>query len=294
MMRKSLWATICTAIVALTSLTSCESEPVYAWAEESRIHEYVTWMDNVVCRQMVDNLDFLFQASAYRDSLLCGGNTEAVVKRQFSNPHLKPPRVNEAGEICWFEATAEHFITHNGISLEEDGSVWTAFGKMARGWDAYEQPAEEYCQWTVSRENGVYTLSGGMIHNGLFNEFFTMSNFLDLSFTTSIAEVLITTDFDNNVQEIKQTLRYRFEGDLMAVAAGREDADRLQRPDAVISLSGVAGHNTKEYINGIPVFGSMPYFSNGILSATLANGKATSWRIVIDYAQGGYNYQPLE
>ena len=290
MIKKSFFTAAC---ITLITLTSCESEMAYEWEEESRINEYVTWIDNVVCRQMVDNLDFLFQASAYRDSLLCGGDTEAVIKRQFSNPHLQPPQFNEAGEICGFKTAAEHYISHNGISLEEDGSVWVVLGKMARTWDAYEQPTEEYCQWRVSRENGTYTLSGGMIHNGVFQEFFTMSNFLGLTFTTSTAEVLVTTDFDNNIQEVKQTLRYCFDGDLMAIAAGWEDYDRLQRPDAMISLSGVTGHNAKEYIDGIPVFGAR-YFDEGILTATLANGKATSWRIVIDYAQCAYNYQAIE
>ena len=289
-MKKSFFAVVSLVLVALTS---CESEMVYEWDEKSRISEYVNWIDGVVCRQMVDNLDFLFQASAYRDSLLCGGDTEAVIKRQFSNPNLMPPQFNEVGEISGFKTTAEHFISHNGISLEEDGSVWVALGKMQRSWEAYEQPAEEYCQWSVRRENGVYTLTGGMIHNGVYQEFFTMSNFLGLNFTTSITEVLVTTDFDNNRQEVKQTLRYHFNGDLMAVAAGWEDYDRLQRPDAMITLEGVAGHNAKEYIEGTPVFGA-PYFTEGALSATLANGKATSWRIVIDYTQGGYNYVALE
>lgn len=279
------------AAVCLSMLCSCETENSYEWDENSRINEYVSWIDNTICRQMVDNLDFMFQTSAYRDSLLCGGDVNDVIKRQFSNPHLKPPKVNELGEICWFEYAAEHYITHNGISLDEDGSQWIAYGKMQRFWDAYQQPTEEYCQWAVSRENGVYTLSGGMIHNGNQNEFFTMSNFLDLKFTTSIAEVLVTTDFDNNVQETKETLRYRFDGDIMAVGAGRIDYDRQPRPDVVMTLDGVTGHNAKEYINGIPVFGA-PYFNEGELNATLSNGD-TSWRIVIDYTQGGFNYSEL-
>ncbi len=288
-MKKHFLRIVCGAMVALSTLTSCESESEYIWDEESRISEYVNWIDGVICRQMVDNLDFLFQASAYRDSLLCGGDTEAVIKRQFSNPHLKPPKVNELGEICWFETTAEHYITHNGISLEEDGAVWVVYGRMERHWEATQQPAEEYCQWAVSRENGTYTLSGGMIHNGTFQEFFTMSNFLELGFTTSIAEVMVTTDFDNNIQEIKQTLRYCFDGVLMAVGAGWDDWDKEPRPDVSILLEGVTGHNTKEYINGIPVFGSAPYFNEGTLSAVFSN----DWKVVIDYTLGGYNHTKL-
>ena len=279
------------AVFGSLLIIGCETEPEYTWDDKSRINEYVNWIDGTICRQAVDNLDFMFQASAYRDSLICGGDTEAVIKRQFSNPHLEPPKVNELGEICWFRTAAEHYITHNGISLDEDGSQWIAYGKMQRSWDAHQQPAEEYCEWAVSRENGVYTLSGGMIHNGTFNEFFTMSNFLDLKFTTSIAEVIVTTDFDNNIQETKQTLRYSFDGDIMAVAAGCIDYDRLPRPDVIMTLDGVTGHNAKEYIDGIPVFGA-PYFDEGTTTATLSNGSA-SWRIVIDYGQGGFNYKKL-
>ena len=102
----------------------CEAEMGYVWDENTRINEYVSWIDDTICRQAIGNLDFLFHASAYRDSLHCGGDTEAVIKRQFSNPS----KVNEAGEICWFEYAAEHYITHNGISLDEDGAVWVAYG----------------------------------------------------------------------------------------------------------------------------------------------------------------------
>lgn len=279
-------------LVSTIFIIGCETETEYVWDENSRINDYVHWIDDTICRRMVDNLDFMFQASAYRDSLLCGGDIYAVVERQFSNPHLKPPMVNELGEICWFQFGAEHYIQHNGISLDEDGSVWIAYGKMQRLWeDTYQQPTEEYCQWTVSRKNGVYTLSGGMIHNGLWDEYFTMSNFLDLKFTTSIAEVIVTTGLDNPIQKTKQTLRYCFDGDIVAVGAGKIDYDRQPRPDVSMTLDGVTGHNAKEYINGIPVFGP-PYFNEGELNAKLSNGN-TSWSIVIDYSLGGFNYKKL-
>ena len=284
---KTILALVCTIFVI-----SCETETEYIWDEKSRINEYVSWIDNTICRQMVDNLDFMFQASAYRDSLLCGGDISAVVERQFSNPHLRPPMVNELGEICWFHSVGEHYIRHNGISLDEDGSVWIAYGKMQRLWgDKYQQPTEEYCQWTVSRKNGVYTLSGGMIHNGLWNEYFTMSNFLDLKFTTSIAEVIVITGLENTIQKTKQTLRYCFDGDIVAVGAGKIDDDRQPRPDVSMTLDGVTGHNAKEYIDGIPIYGA-PYFDKGELNATLSNGN-TSWSIVIDYSLGGFNYGKL-
>lgn len=275
---------------------SCEAELVYEWDEKSRINEYVTWIDNNICRQMVDQLDFLFQASAYRDSLLVGGDTDVVLRRQFSNPHFKPVTFNAQGEIATYQCVMDEVeIVHNGISLDQDGAVWKAYGRMDRFWtEVHQQPATEYCQFTVSRENGRYTLSGGMIHNGSFQEFFTMSNFNNLHFTTSIAEVQICTDFDNDIHEIKQTLRYCFDGEMMAVCAGRIDYDRQPRPDVYLALDGLTGHNSKEYIDGIPVFGA-PYFNAGRTVATLTNGvNDIIWKIAIDYSQGGFNYEKIE
>ena len=280
------------AVASMLCFVGCSEEVEYVWDEKSRINEYSNWIDDTICRNIVDNLDFMFQASAYRDSLRNGGDVNAVVERQFSNPHLRPPMVNELGEICWFESNAEHYILHNGVSLDEDGALWRAYGRMDRFWeDVYQQPLVEYCEWFVSRENGVYTLSGGMIHNGLWNKFFTMSNFVNLNFTTSIAEVDMWTDGENPVHKKKQTLRYCFNGDVYAVAAGKVDHDMLPRPDVYINLDGVTGHNAKEYIGGIPVFG-VPYFDEGITTAALSNG-ANSWRIVIDYAQGVVDYMKL-
>lgn len=276
---------------------SCETETVYEWDEQSRINEYVKWIDNHICRQIVDQLDFVFQASAYRDSLLVGGDTDVVLRRQFSNPNFKPITFNESGEIATYQCVMDEVeIIHNGISLDQDGAVWKAYGRMDRFWteEVHQQPTTEYCQFTISREKGQYTLSGGMIHNGLFQEFFTMSNFTNLHFTTSIAEVQICIDFDNNIHETKQTLRYRFDGEMMAVGAGQIDYDNQPRPDVYLSFDGVTGHNGKEYIEGQPVFGT-PYFYEGRTVAALSNGlNNTIWKILIDYSKGGYDYDKIE
>ena len=280
------------AVIGVLSFVGCSDEVEHIWDEESRINEYTNWIDGTICRNVVDNLDFMFQTSAYRDSLRNGGDVNAVIERQFSNPHLRPPMVNELGEICWFASNAEHYIQHNGVSLDEDGALWRAYGRMGRFWDGvYQQPLVEYCEWFVSRENGVYTLSGGMIHNGLWDKFFTMSNFVNLKFTTSIAEVDIWTYGENPVHKKKQTLRYCFNGDIYAVAAGKVDHDMLPRPDVYMILDDITGHNAKEYIGGIPVFGA-PYFDEGRTTATLSNG-TNSWRIVVDYTQGVVDYMKL-
>lgn len=118
-----------------------------------------------------------------------------------------------------------------------------------------------------------------------------MSNFVNLKFTTSIAEVDIWPDTANLIHKKKQTLRYCFNGDIYAVAAGATDHDKRPRPDIYILLDGVTGHNAKEYIDGIPVFGA-PYFDEGRTTATLSNG-TNSWRIVVDYTQGVVDYMKL-
>ena len=141
MMKKFL---ICA--LALIALADCETEPIYEWDEKSRINEYVTWIDNHICSQMVDQLDFVFQASAYRDSLLLGSGTDVVIKRQFSNRHFKPVTFNQLGEIASYQCVMDEVeIVHNGISLDQDGAVWKAYGRMDRFWlDVYQQPKTEY------------------------------------------------------------------------------------------------------------------------------------------------------
>ena len=284
-----------TLLVCSLILSSCSQEVTYNWDEKSRINTYSNWITGDICQDIVDNLDFLFQASAYRDTLRNGGDVQVVIDRQFSNPHFSSPKVNEDGEICWYqmgnENAAEFTITHNNISLDEDGALWVAHGRMKRFWNAYQQPSTEYCEWSVRRENGEYTLSGGMIHNGFKQQYFTMSNFYDIKFTTSVVEVPIWSATNGDGR--KQTLRYSFSGDLMAVAAGCTDPDKQPRHDAYIILNGVTGHNAKEYIDGIPVFGE-PYFNRGTLTAILKNGKSASWEIVIDYQRWTLDYKKIK
>lgn len=287
---------IYTLLVCSLILSSCNQEVIYEWDEKSRINTYSNWITGDICQVMVDNLDFLFQASAYRDTLRNGGDVQVVIDRQFSNPHYSSPKVNEDGEICWYqmgnENAAEYTITHNNISLDEDGALWVAHGRMKRSWNAYQQPSTEYCEWSVKRENGEYTLSGGMIHNGRWQEYFTMSNFYDINFTTSVVEVPISST--TNGAGIKQTLRYSFSGDLIAVAAGCTDPDNQPRHDAYITLDAVAGHNVKEYINSIPVFRGESYFNKGLLTAKLKNDTSTSWEIVIDYLNWEVYYNKIQ
>ena len=79
------------AVIGVLSFVGCSDEVEYIWDEESRINEYANWIDDTICRNVVDNLDFMFQTSAYRDSLRNGGDVNAVIERQFSNPHIAPP-----------------------------------------------------------------------------------------------------------------------------------------------------------------------------------------------------------
>ena len=44
-------------LVCTIFIIGCETETEYAWDENSRINEYVTWIDGTICCQTVD---FLF------------------------------------------------------------------------------------------------------------------------------------------------------------------------------------------------------------------------------------------
>ena len=80
---------IYTLLVCSLILSSCSQEVIYEWDEKSRINTYSNWITGDICQNMVDNLDFLFQASAYRDTLRNGGDVQVVIDRQFSNPHFQ-------------------------------------------------------------------------------------------------------------------------------------------------------------------------------------------------------------
>ena len=101
-------------LVSIIFFIGCETETEYIWNDENRISEYATWIDNTICRQTVDNLDFMFQASAYRDSLLCGGDVNAVIKRSSGSSH---------GE------TKKDVFTYEGLEVDFSARIVTIDGK---------------------------------------------------------------------------------------------------------------------------------------------------------------------
>lgn len=281
---KAKLSNIFSMLITLLLFVGCNSdkeEPKQEWPDKTTIKAYISWMD-AVNSNIVDNLDFMFQASAYRDSLKCGGDAEYVLRNFFSNPNIAPPQFDENGEICSWESSGEYNITHNGISLGEDGAEWIATGNMNRFWNPYQQPNIVQCQWKVSRQNGEYTLNGDMIYNGLWEEFFTMINMSNITFTTSFKSVTI---YNGNVAEKKQTLNYCFDGD---VEVEVEDIGN-NRPDVTMIFDGLTGYNSKWYVEGIPVFDGRSYFQGGKINATILDGQ-TPWSVLITYTTYGTSF----
>lgn len=247
-------------LLSLSLFVGCSKDatenPEKDTEKRERIERYASWIDNIVLRQMVDQLDYLFQASAYRDSLLYGGDTEVVIKRQFSNSSLLPPQFNENGEIYRWQSFGTHTITHNGISLEKDGSEWTVNSSIHN----FGGSGEIETQWSVSRKDGVYTLSGTIPHNGLYEFFITLNEMLDLQFTTAPVSVRMSPYGAG----VKRTLRYCFDGDIEITQK------KTPSTNMVVKLESLNGYNSKPYINGIPVF--LPnriYFTAGVINASV-------------------------
>ena len=295
-MRK-IWNFAMAAIVIVASaglFTACDKDdvgtdnPTEDVEKLKRAKEYGRWIDGVVGQQMIDQLDYLFQASAYRDSLRNGGDTEVVMKRQFSNPNMRPPQFDENGEIYYWQYVSENFITHNGISLDKDGAEWTVHSYMRRFWYAPSQPEQVDCQWTVSRNNGVYTLSGGMIHNGLWEEYFTLTEISDVKFTTG----LVSINMFPYGEGIKRTRRYCFDGNINITT----EKNKGSRPNTNINitLNSLNGYNSKPYNrDGEPVF--LPdrvYFTSGSFNASVYDGKEPL-HIVADFSKSEIKYLDL-
>ena len=278
-MRK-IWNFAMAAIVIVASaglLAACDKDDVgedipAEEIEKRRIEEYGKKIDFTIARQMVDKLDFLFQASAYRDSLLNGGDTEVVIKRQFSNKS-KWPRYSENGEICGWK---DFDITHNGISLDEDGAEWSVHASSRY------LPEGVKGEWTVSRKDGVYTLSGSMIHAEDIRYF---GSDLNVQFTTGRTVVLVHFD---NIIEPKTTLRYCFDGEINATIDNYY-ADQLDTK-INLKLDGLSGYDVKTYHNGIPVFGpEIIYFKSGVVTASVT-GEQPPLHFVVNFTPQGITF----
>lgn len=282
-------------VTSLGSFTACSKDdegndnPTEDIEKQKRIASYGDWINVTIGRRMVDQLDYLFQASAYRDSLLRGSDTEIVMKRQFSNCSFE---FDEKGEICWWYDGSENTITHNGISLYEDGAEWTVNSYKWRHWYAPNQPEEVETQWTVRRENGIYTLSGGMIHNGLWEELFTLTEISGLKFTIGrIAVKTMSFKNDTYVEDFKFTLRYCFDGDIdIELIENREDEPNA---NIKISLEKLSGYNAKEYFDGIPVYTEeLQYFKSGKIYVNVFDNQEPLHFVAI-FGKGTAKYSAL-
>ncbi len=283
---KKLWNFLMVAIMFVASagaFVACSKDDVgedipAEEIEKRRIESYGKTIDFTIARQMVDQLDFLFQASAYRDSLLNGGDTEVVIKRQFSK---KYPQYSENGEICgWiYYSNMLYNITHNGISLDEDGAEWSVHVS------SQYLPEGVKGEWTVSRKDGVYTLSGSMVHSEETGYF---DSDLNVQFTTGRTVVLVHFD---NVIEPKTTLRYCFDGEINATI----DSYYVGQPDTKINLKldGLSGYDVKTYHNGIPVFGpEVIYFKSGVVTASVT-GEQPPLHFVVNFTPRGIMFPKI-
>ena len=293
-MRK-IWNFAMAAIVIVASaglLAACDKDdvgtdnPTEDVEKLKRAKEYGRWIDNVIGQQMIDQLDYLFQASAYRDSLRNGGDTEVVMKRQFSNPNMRPPQFDENGEIYYWQYVSENFITHNGISLDKDGAEWTVHSHIHSF--VHDSSSSDAIDWTVSRNNGVYTLSGEMVHSSVGDYFITSSEILDVKFTTG----LVSINMFPYGEGIKRTLRYCFDGNI-EVTTGKNKGSR-PNTNISITLNSLNGYNSKPYNrDGEPVF--LPdrvYFTSGSFNASVYDSKEPL-HIVADFNKSEIKYLDL-
>ena len=289
---KTKLSNIFSMLVALLIFAGCntEEEPQPLWPDDSTIKSYISWMSatmggSIGCT-IVDNLDLLFQASAHRDSLRCGGDADAVLRQYFSNPNLMAPKFNEDGEICWWDYGSQCNITHNGISLSENGAEWIVEGTMDQYWEPGQHPNLATCRWKVSRKKGQYTLTGELIHNGLYENFLTMIKIPDVKFTTSIKETTIYfSSGGESSEETKRTVCYCFDGDIEVEV---EDTN-IYRPDVKMTFIGLTGYNPKLYFNGVPVFDVDPYFRSGKIVATIYD-EEKPWRMQVIFTPHGTSF----
>lgn len=265
----------------------CEKEPDDIGPDHTeRMKQLAEWLDSSVLRDVVDNLDYLFAVSAHRDSLLCGGDAEIVIRHHFSHPSLGLPVFNDDGEISMWRSGAINTVTHNGKSLNENGAEWIVTSTRNRIWISEQQPEKVESEWIVRRENDKYTLSGEMNHNGLYQEYFVLSDISEITFTTSIVRTTVMSDAYG--QEKKNTLYCCLDGDMDVRVIKRALEDHI-KPNLSVTLQKLEGYNGKIYVDGYPVFGGEEYFEGGRMNVLVLD-EDPSWSFTAGFSRYGKAY----
>lgn len=81
---------------------------------------------------MVDQFDFVFQASAYCDSLLLGSGTDVVIKRQFSTPNNKKPQEHPTTtcEVLLVYKSYHSYFSYNSYKSNKKYRDYMSFLKV--------------------------------------------------------------------------------------------------------------------------------------------------------------------
>ena len=101
--------------------------------------------------------------------------------------------------------------------------------------------------------------------------------------------VIVTVAIVNGVREERRHISYCFDGGI-ALNIIKDAAEvSSQKPYINLVLDGVAGRNTKNYVQGIPVFGREDYFNDGKVDVSVADVEAP-WKFIIYYTKYGARY----
>jgi len=265
--------------LSVSVFSSCTSEEV--WDPESKAQAYFTAL-YLVNREVVYNLDYLFEASALLDAVQNDGDDDKIMSRYFSR--------EDRTEVSYSlpDNTIKIIVGHKTLDIQTgghlltvSGATWTVDGSIQRIWESKTQPEQEPFSFTVTNTGNGYTLMGLQVSNYLREFYFTYSD-LDLVFTTSPTVIHDQVSGDGQPDDRPMNI-YTFNGSISTRTpdSGDEvyDIPKLR----VSTLRDVKGGNPYEYYQGEPIFIGQFFLSGKVIATFGHTGQADSFEA--DYSK---------
>lgn len=237
-------------LLALVLVLSCNTEEI--WDQESKAQAYFSALF-IVNREVVYNLDYLYEASTLMDAVQNNGDVETIMSRYFSMQDRISISYSPSDNSVKIDAGNKTLdIITGGKLLTASGAKWTVNGIYRRVWESKAQPESEPFTFTVENIGNRYLIKGQQVSNYLWEYYYTFSD-LDLAFTTTPTIVHDEVSGDGHPDDRPMNI-YIFNGTISTRTPDSDDGVASVPKFRFSTLQNVKGSNPYEYYQGEPIF----------------------------------------
>jgi len=279
---KNITIAILSALFISLSLVSCTTEEV--WEPEAKSQAYFNAL-YLVNREVIYNLDYLFESSILIDALQNDGDVDKIMSRYFSSNSSTRVDYSEKDNhiiiICghesdWFKKLD---IATGGKLLTVEGAQWTVNGTYRRVWESEMQPEQESFSFDVVNMGDKFSMIGTQVSNAVGQYYFTFSD-IDLVFTTKSVIIHDEASGDGNPDD-RPMNQYILNGKITTTTPDEKDGIPYVPKYRSTTLANVKGGNPYEYYLGEPIFIGQ-FFTSGKQSGTFGQSKGVE-SFEVDY-----------